>query len=892
MMMWKAFLSNPVGVLLLSAGLMALPAQAAWIGAGTAGGDPAATNFNDTANWQGGAINGDFRTVISNVTIRLTADYNATNGLDFAEQDKSFTRHMTLTGTNMLTLSANIAGYSNAFPRSIMLPSNGNNTVTLDRGLTVNLPSGFNQSIRAGSQSMLFVDARVTGVGRMTAHYWGGGNPYVVLRNDANTFEGGLDQDAGQIYVSSINTNRTAPSASGTNFTTISVANSPMHYIGSRTVDTARPFNFGNEGMGLNNWSGCGGLNLTGTVSIGTNPRTCVALGGISAAESLITAPLYNNDTISKFTRLEKKHSGTWRLTGANTFTGWTNSTTHNITLSGGTLIADYTNDVAGAGSNRLFLAGRTVSFSDGRLLIRGKTGAGNTTWQSFGTNTVADTQSSVLSIDANGGDGTAMVWDTLVMSGGTGLLTIEKAGNASLTVTNAFSTSSGSVRAVNGVLMALNGTRSDILVKDPDGRVGFAVQSGTLEIVRNPDTVELATGNGTVSTHASLAASLTRTANLALSTLTIDATANDVTLDMAGYAFQADNSAVGRGVAIYGGHNVAVQGGAHGAQSSTFIFNYGTGKLTWALTNGTCAYVSAGPGLTEFTQGLAQNLYIAGGIARLTAAKNYTEGAIILYGNGVLEIGADLNGATAGDFTRTVTFNAGGGFSACGADRTVNLGGTVGVYIWASGFVPDGKPFILSSPYADATLIFANPVDLNQYPREIRVQNGSAAIDACLTNRIYGSKCSAVVKSGSGTLELRGAQSYRGNFSVIAGGLRLGANDVFAGGTNALVLSGATLDAGTFRNAFDTLELLSDSVIAAGNGSASLSFSDSSAKTWTGRLSITGKLGPTTLRFGTDGNGLTAAQLATITCRGFSVRLSGQGYLLQNPPGTMISVR
>ena len=421
---------------------------------------------------------------------------------------------------------------------------------------------------------------------------------------------------------------------------------------------------------------------------------------------------------------------------------------------------------------------------------------------------------------------------------------------------------------------------------------MGFASQNAALEIVRNTNTYELGAAAGTAFDHVTLSNTLTRTAHLAVSTLTIDATENDVTLDMAGFTFQTNGNAVGRGVVVYGGHAVTVQGGVHGAQSSTFIHNYSTNRLIWALTNSTCAYVSAGPGLTKFTQGLANNIYIAEGVTRLTAARNYTEGTVYLFGDGVLEIGADLNGATAGDFTRTVSFGSGGGFSAYGADRTVNLGGAVATYTWASGWVPDGKPFVLSSPYADATLIFANPINLNMYTREFRVLDGSAAIDACLTNLIYGAKYSAVVKSGSGTLELKGRQDYRGSFSVIGGGLRLGANDVFAGGTNALVLSNATLDAGTYRNAFDTLELLTNSVIEVGFGSASLSFADSSVKPWSGTLTVNGKLMATTLRFGTDGKGLTSGQLAVLSKSGGTLYLDEQGYLRQVPVGTLFFVR
>ena len=126
----------------------------------------------------------------------------------------------------------------------------------------------------------------------------------------------------------------------------------------------------------------------------------------------------------------------------------------------------------------------------------------------------------------------------------------------------------------------------------------------------------------------------------------------------------------------------------------------------------------------------------------------------------------------------------------------------------------------------------------------------------------------------------------------MIAGGLRLGANSVFAGGTNALVLSSATLDAGTYANAFDTLELLTNSVINVESGAAALSFSDCSAKTWTGTLTLIGKLGTNTLRFGTSNGGLSATQLACLKKTGGSLYLNPDGYLRQVEQGTLISVR
>lgn len=537
----------------------------------------------------------------------------------------------------------------------------------------------------------------------------------------------------------------------------------------------------------------------------------------------------------------------------------------------------------------------------DSRLVIRGKTGAGNTTWQEFSTNTINNMSSAVLSVDGNGGDGTTVSLGPIDMSGNLGMLLIEKNGTAAVRTPDPVPVSSGTLRNVNGVLLSCSGTRALLLVKDPDGRVGFAAQTAENEIVRDPDTVALTGANSDATGHFSLGTSLVRTAALSASTLMIDAWSNPVTLDMGGFDFQNDNSTVGRGVAVSGPYAVTVSNGAHGVQGSTFIYHYGTGELLWSLSNGSCVYVVAGPGFTEFSQAVAASFHVLEGTARLAAERAYTEGTVYLIGDGVLELGADLNGATAGDFTRglgtganQVSFQGGGGFSASGADRTVNLGGASSLLTWGGtgNFVPDGKPLVFSSTHADATLVFENPIALQNRIREIRVRNGSAAVDARLTGSISGYSVAGLVKSGDGTLELTAHQDYRGTVSVIGGGLRLGASDVYAGGTNALVLSGATLVSGSGSNAFDTLDLLSDSVLAMGDGTGSLSFADCSGMAWSGKLSITGKLNASTLRFGTDGNSLTPAQLATITCRGFSVRLDAQGYLLQNSPGILISVR
>ena len=247
-----------------------------------------------------------------------------------------------------------------------------------------------------------------------------------------------------------------------------------------------------NFGRYVRNDSACGGLSFTGTVTIAGYVHTDVYLGGISAGESLTTGGIPNYDGINFFTKLDKVYSGTWRLTGKNMFTGWTNNAYH-VNLQGGTLIADYTNDVSGAGSNRLFVAGRTVNFSDSRLVARSKAGAGNTPWQTLGTNTVSDNPFNVLTIDGNRGSGTTVALSGLAMSGGLGFLRVERLGNATFCLANAITADpSATVRPVNGVLMGNSGAHANLLIKDPDGRVVFASQNDALEIVRNTNMIAL----------------------------------------------------------------------------------------------------------------------------------------------------------------------------------------------------------------------------------------------------------------------------------------------------------------------------------------------------------------------------------------------------------------
>jgi autotransporter-associated beta strand protein len=153
--------------------------------------------------------------------------------------------------------------------------------------------------------------------------------------------------------------------------------------------------------------------------------------------------------------------------------------------------------------------------------------------------------------------------------------------------------------------------------------------------------------------------------------------------------------------------------------------------------------------------------------------------------------VGPVLELAT-GDFTRSlgtgpaqVQFTGSGGFSAYGANRAVNLGGSSAQVVWGqSSFVPSDSSLRLSSYFSNATVDFQNPIDLGTSVRTIDVSNGGAAVDARLSGALSGT--GGLFKSGNGTLELTAANTYSGQTTVQLGALRLSNSLALPGGTGA----------------------------------------------------------------------------------------------------------
>jgi autotransporter-associated beta strand protein len=113
---------------------------------------------------------------------------------------------------------------------------------------------------------------------------------------------------------------------------------------------------------------------------------------------------------------------------------------------------------------------------------------------------------------------------------------------------------------------------------------------------------------------------------------------------------------------------------------------------------------------------------------------------------------------------------------------------------------MPTTGSLVFSSDSADATVIFMNGLLLGTTgsgDRSILVNNGAAAVDARITGDITSTGGSfALSKTGAGTLELTGNNTYSSATWLNAGVLRIGSTTALSSNAN-IVMNGGTLELG-----------------------------------------------------------------------------------------------
>jgi autotransporter-associated beta strand protein len=265
-------------------------------------------------------------------------------------------------------------------------------------------------------------------------------------------------------------------------------------------------------------------------------------------------------------------------------------------------------------------------------------------------------------------------------------------------------------------------------------------------------------------------------------------------------------------------------------------LYKYGTGMLELTGANTISGGISVSRGMLRLSSPLALpgGTGLTGGSCLLELYNDYD----MSYGktpyDGVVELASGNFYRALGTGAENVWFLGGGGFSAVGADRVVNLGGaSTQVKMGASYFVRTGNAFILGSPTSDAMVDFQNPIDLgNQYTNcYFRIGNGSAPIDARLSGVLSGTEMLQV--QGPGTLELTAADTYTGSTYLQSGVLRLSNPLALPGGTG---LTGglSNLVLGAYQYGLEApavLELAAgDFFRSVGNGSSQVQFGTSSS--------------------------------------------------------------
>lgn len=280
------------------------------------------------------------------------------------------------------------------------------------------------------------------------------------------------------------------------------------------------------------------------------------------------------------------------------------------------------------------------------------------------------------------------------------------------------------------------------------------------------------------------------------------------------------------RGFAVTGEHDLTIAGPIRNSEGY-YVDKSGPAALVLAAANpdwGNVVRIREGVVRLGHTNALGTSaVHFSGGVLEL-AASDFSRGLSRASGAGSSTVGWVADGASG----------AGGGFSARGGHRRVNIGGQTAKLTWGTdGFVATGQSLVFGSKSADFPIEVLNPIELggsgvqemqpavqtvvfgSKSPgslldlppparrggpaRTIRVDDNPASdVDrAELSGVLSGAADIGLDKTGDGTLYFTAANTYTGDTTVRAGSVggsgRIAGNLFFSPGSGFVFDAGAS---------------------------------------------------------------------------------------------------
>lgn len=745
------------------------------------------SNGSDT-NWLSNTLPANGDSLVFDLTTSGVANLASTNdltGLRLGGTNAITFTNDTLTGTgftlagNAVTLGGNIVSSG----------VTGTHTHTLSLGLIL---SG-TRTVTAATGTTFVIDGTLSESGGSFGFTKSGVGS--AMLTGTNTFTGAIAVNQGSLTISSIADSGTSSAAGAGNVINIGNAGQTgtLSYTGvaastNRTLSLAAT----STGGAIIDASGSGALIFTGTFTNAGSSNKTLTLNG--AATNNEIQSVITNSSGGGVLSLTKGDTGSWILSGLNTFTGAVSINRASLSV----------NSIADSSSASAIGAGTTINLGSGvqggTLIYTGASGSTNRTVAlvstSTGGGTITNNGSGALTFTGSFSNAGASA-KTFTLSGShTGAnefqstLVDSSAGALSFIKTGTGAWTLSGVSHFTGALSVNQGTLTITSISS-NGVSSAAGAGGAINL-----------GSGTTSagtlTYTGSGATTDRAINFAATT-TGGATLNSSGSGALIFTGVFSNAGTGAKTLTLGGSNT-------GSNEIRSALGNGSGSGTLALTKSdagtwTLSAANTYSGTTTLSAGtLILNTSSAIGTGSFTITSgtldNTSGSAITLSTNNAIA----LNGSLA--FGGTNSLNLGSGIVTIGnANRDITLNGgstlTIGEVQWSS--VNASRVFTVNQGSGNGAKLVLGGLQLNinaDTAARNRTITGSGDVEISGAVANGNTFANGLIYSGSGTLTLSGASTYTGVTTVNGGTLKLSGSGSLTT-SSSLTINAGILDVG-----------------------------------------------------------------------------------------------